>query len=286
MRAIVFIAVLLWAASAAAQDPDLLQEARNHYDAGEYPQAIAILDRLIGDEEAAGEAWVLKGHCHQEEEKYVAAIQAYEQAEKWNPAWAVPLAYHGAALINLEQYKRAEKKIKSALKLDPDLPEGHYYLGNVAYANFRPNAAISHYNRAIELRPDYRNALYMRAAARAEMEDYGSALADYDRVLELDPDLEVARFNAAVIRLKNREYENAAKMLAEIDPELLPEPRDYFFYVGEALYFADRKEEACKQYVRAKELGDKEAEAIYTKYCQNKEEREKELEMRTIRMAF
>ncbi len=286
MRVIFIISFLVVAVSAQAQKTELLAEAQKHYEAQEFPRAIAVLDRLIEAEEVNGEAWVLKGHCYQEEEKYVAALQAYERAEKYDPQWALPQAFHGAALINLEQYKQAQKKIKGALKIDPDLPEGHYYLGNIAYLDFRPNVAIGHYTRAIELRPEYRNALYMRAAAYAELENYGRALADYEQVLALDPTLEVARFNAAVIRLQNREYDNAAELLEGINAEKLPVPSDYYYYQGEALYFAGRKEEACEYYLRAKELGDEESDKIYSKYCVGKEEREEELERRTIRMAF
>lgn len=286
MRAILIISFLVVATSVQAQNSELLAEAKKHYEAQEFPRAIAVLDALIEAEDTNGEAWLLKGHCYQEEEKYVAAIQAYERAEIFNPQWALPQAFHGAALINLEQFKLAEKKIKGALKMDPNLPEGHYYLGNIAYLGFRPNVAIGHYTRALDLRPEYRNALYMRAAAYAELENYGRALADYEQVLVLDPTLEVARFNAAVIRLQNREYEKAADLLEGIDPDELPEPRDYYYYNGEALYFAGRKEEACEYYLRAKELGDEESDKIYARYCVGKEEREEELEKRTIRMAF
>lgn len=260
-----------------------LSEAQKLYDEQEFEGALAILEEM-GESEA--EALVLKGHCFQEEEKYVAALQAYEAAEKASPEWSLPKAFQGAALINLGHYKRAVRKVNEALKIDPDLPEGHYYLGNAAYFEFKPNAAIRHYNRALELNPEYRNAMYMRAAAYAELEKYGQALGDYEGVIALDPTLEVARFNAAVIRLQNHEYEKAAELLKDIDPQKLPTPADYHYYQGEALYFAKREEEACEFYLVAAKMGDAESKEIYDRYCVNKEEREEELKMRTIRMAF
>ena len=271
-------------ALAQSQSDALLAEAHKYFDDKEFGRAIATLERMT--DEGGAEARVLKGHCYQEEGKYVAALQAYEEAEKLAPEWSMPKAYQGAALINLGHNKRAERKVKEALKIDPDLPEGHYYLGNVAYFDFRPNVAIRHYNRALELNSAYRNALYMRAAANAELENFGAALGDYEAALEVDPTLEVARFNAAVIRLQNHEYDNAAKLLEDIDPEELPNPGDYYYYQGEALYFANRREEACQNYLRAAELGDTESENIHTRYCLGKEEREEDLKMRTIRMAF
>lgn len=286
MRLLIFLSVLLVFQSARAQDDDLLSEARRHYEEANFQQAIALLDRVISEKEDNYDAWLLKGNCFQKEEKFVAAIQAYETASKSGPNSAILNANHGNALINLQQWGAAEKKLRQALKIDSELPEAHYYMGNVKYFNFNLSAAIRHYDKAIELKPEYRDALYMRAAAYAELEEYGKALGDYEKVLELDPDLEVARFNAAVIRLRDNQYAEASELLETIDASNLPQPRDLYFYRGEALYFSGQKEDACAAYERAKEMGDKEAEEIFLKYCVEKQERKEEPKTRTIRMAF
>ena len=47
--------------------------------------------------------------------------------------------------------------------------------------------AIADYDRAIELRPDYAEAYYLRGSAKMGLGDYRGAIADYDRAIELDP---------------------------------------------------------------------------------------------------
>ncbi|MCA1750217.1 MAG: tetratricopeptide repeat protein [Cryomorphaceae bacterium] len=264
----------------------LIAEAQTLYDIEKYPQAQHILKDVVGSEEATAEAFHLMANCLQKEEKFVAAIQFYEKAEKLNDASAALMADHAAALLNLKQYKEAEKKLKKALKADPDLPEAHYFYGNVKYFDFNSSAALKHYNKAIELRPDYRDALYMRAAAYAEKEKNHLAVRDYEAVLNIDPNLETAKFNIAVIRLQNDEYEKAAEDLADLDPAQLPRPADYYFSLGESLYFSGKQEEACEAYQKSMDHGDAESKQIYTRYCLNKEERDEMLRTRTIRMAF
>ncbi len=268
-----------------AQTADLLAEAKTLYDSGRYTEAVATLDRIIEDDSNSFDVWLIKGDCFQKEDKFVAAIQAYEKAEKRNKESALLMTHQGAAFINLEQYSEAEKKIRKALKIEPTLAEAHYFMGNLQYFDFNINAAIRSYDEAIRLKPSYRDALYMRAASFAELQKYPEALRDYEAALAIDPTLEVASYNVAVIRLLNDDYAKSAEMLASLDPSKLPKPSDYHFYLGEALYFSGKKEEGCEQYAIARDLGDAESTAIYEKYCINKEQRE-ELRTRTIRMAF
>lgn len=278
--------LLLTCGQAAAQQTAELEHAYALYEAGKYTEAIATVDRIIAHEEDTFDAWLIKGNSFQKEEKFVAAVQAYETAQAINDQSAPLNTYHGAAFINLQQYNEAEKKLKKALKIDPTFAEAHYFMGNVQYFNFSTNAAIRSYNEALRLKPEYRDALYMRAASLAELGKYEEALRDYQAALDIDPTLTTAAYNIAIIYLQNEAYEKAGNMLAELDPKALPDLRDYYFYLGEALYFSEKKDDACAAYLVAKDHGDTEAADIYQRYCITKEERKAPAQKRTIRMAF
>jgi len=264
-----------------------LEKAESLYQNGEYRDAIAVLEKVLAEDENSFEALLLQGNCFQKEEKFVAAIQSYDKAEMLQKESALLNANYGAAFLNLEQMDEAKVRLKTALKLDSDLPEAHYFMGNLDYFNFKTGAALRHYSKAIKLKPEYRDALYMRAAAYAEMEEYSLAIRDYEKVLELDPNLAVAKYNIAVILIANEQYDKGLSLLEEVNPEQLPTPRDFFYYQGEALYFSGKKEDSCELYAKAGEMGDTEAQEIYTKHCMQGQEREDEKpEKRVIRMAF
>ena len=113
------------------------------------------------------------------------------------------------------------------------------------------------------------------------------ALKDYELVLEIDPNLTQAKYNIGVIQLATESFAAAAKTFEELKPENLDQPIDFYFYQAESLYFAGEKEEACKLYKKAKDLGDTESSEIYEKYCVNNEERlESGGKTRTIRATF
>lgn len=270
-----------------SQELDDLKKAELLYENGDYQDAISILERLLDKDQNSFEALLLRGNCFQKEEKFVAAIQSYERAESLQKESALLNANYGAAFINLKQMDEAKDRLKTALKLDSELPEAHYFMGNLDYLNFRTSAALRHYSKAIKLKPEYRDALYMRAAAYAEMEEYALALRDYEKVLELDPNLAVAKYNMAVILIASEQYERGLSLLDEVKPEQLPTPRDFYYYQGEALYFSGKKEDSCELYAKAGEMGDSEAQEIYTKHCMKGQEREnKQPEKKVIRMAF
>ncbi len=260
--------------------------AQAHYDKAQYTEALVTLENITGDEAVDFNTWLLKGNCLQKEEKFEEAMAAYSEAAKLNSQSALLYANWSAACYNLNQIEAAEKKAKKALKLDADLPEANYFMGNVKYHEFNLTAALRLYNNAIKARPDYRDALYMRAATHGELRNYKNALQDYTRVLELDPSLEVAKYNMGVIQLAAESFEEASKTFSEIDPNKLPKPADFYYYKAEALYFDGKEEEASKLYQKAAELGDAESAEIYEKYYVKKEPRSEKPQTRTIRATF
>jgi len=282
-----FVFLLFASLVARSQGSMALTEARSNYENARYAEALSSLNSIIESDEAEFEVWLLQGDCLQKEEKFVAATQAYKMAERENNESALLYANWSAALYNLKQIKEGEKQAKTALKLDSDLPEANYFMGNFKHFDYNLVAALKYYNSAIKLRPTYRDALYMRAATHAELANYSDAIRDYQLVLELDPDLEIAKYNIGVIQLVTESYDEAAKTFAELNPENLDKKIDFYFYQAEALYFAGDKEKACEYYEKAKSLGDVESAEIYQKYCIEKADREKPSDKtRTIRATF
>jgi tetratricopeptide (TPR) repeat protein len=49
------------------------------------------------------------------------------------------------------------------------------------------NGAIAEFNRAIELDPNFAEAIGNRGAAKGALKDFDGALADYDRAIKLMP---------------------------------------------------------------------------------------------------
>jgi tetratricopeptide (TPR) repeat protein len=269
-----------------AQDDPLIAEAKNQYELANYESSLALVETALASNQNDFEAWMIKADSYHKQHDFDEAIENYKRAYDLNKSSALLMTNWGAALLNLKNYEAAEKKLKDAFKLDKNLAQTHYFMGNLQYANFNSDLAIKCYNRAIELDPDYMEAYYMRAASNAEKGDLLKAKKDYEKVHELDPDLVQATYNMAVLYIEAEEYDEALKLLDEIDPSSLPSSVDYYFYQAEALYFSGDETKSCEVYKQAADLGDTESAEIYKKYCQTKEQRNEKRKKTVIRMSF
>ncbi|MCX7704465.1 MAG: tetratricopeptide repeat protein, partial [Planctomycetota bacterium] len=106
-------------------------------------------------------------------------------------------------------YDSAIADWKHALKLNPKLRDVQDSIRDVRYSRIRKGSkeialewndkgfakaergdydgAIRDYDRAIELNPEYAEALYNRGVAKSKMGDWAGAIADFDEALELKP---------------------------------------------------------------------------------------------------
>lgn len=270
-----------------AQNATDITAIQSYYDNEKYDEALAALNSLSEQSGENFDILLLKGNCYQKKDEFKEASRMYARAAKLDDQSAILYANWSAALYNLKDMAEGEKKAKQALKLDKDLPEANYFMGNIRHYGFSLTSALKHYNRAIKLKPNYRDALYMRAATHSELGNYHLALRDYEEVLRIDPNLEEAKYNMGVIYLLNQSYEKASETFNSLNPKDMPSAVDFYFYQAEALYFDGEKDEACELYKKAMGMGDSESAEIYQRYCIAKEERKQTpTKKRTIKAAF
>ena len=92
-------------------------------------------------------------------------------------------------------YKKAISHYTRALELKPDLPEVHTNRGNVYRYIGELDEAIADYNSAIELDPNDANAYNNRGNAYFDKNEIDEAIEDYNTAIELKPDYDDAYYN-------------------------------------------------------------------------------------------
>ena len=143
-------------------------------------------------------------------------------------------------------------------------PESFYDLGKENLTNGDIGGALANLSKAIELKPDFVGAYYLRGLAHALQEAYGEAIADFEQVIELDPshsDAEVALAGAHAGR--GAEYalkEHYGEAIADLERaiELGAENEDLqsgltLAYLKRGLYYFDEgdEDEAVADFDRA-----------------------------------
>ncbi len=111
----------------------------------------------------------------------------------------------GTAFLQQGKINEAISHFQKALQINPDYADAHYNLGNALLQKGDVDEAIAQYQRALQIHPDYVEASYNLGNALLQKGDAEAAVAQYQRVLQFNPDNADAQNNlgSALLRKGN-----------------------------------------------------------------------------------
>jgi tetratricopeptide (TPR) repeat protein len=138
--------------------------------ARQYDLARRNLDSALVLRPNYAEALLLQGKLNEQQGDDTAAIQSYSAALRANDRLAEP-AYRRALLyIRHDRLEDATSDLESAIGLQPNFPEAHYWLGRAYLAQGQPKSARPEFERAIEQRGGtYAEASFYLTIAREQL---------------------------------------------------------------------------------------------------------------------
>lgn len=109
----------------------------------------------------------------------------------------VPVDFYNEGLneINKRNFGKAIIYFSVAIKSSPKMKEAWQARGYCKEMIYSYKAARRDYDKALEIDPDYTDALLIRATNKDDAGEYDGALKDYNRVIELEPDNGLAYYN-------------------------------------------------------------------------------------------
>ena len=133
---------------------------------------------------------------------------APEYAPAWmGKAWATMFLRHHITSDEIT-YEGALTAIKKALLLDPELPEAHAIMGLiVSYESH--DKAIPHYERAIELKPNYADAYMWLSISN---QDIKKDLELVERAVKLNPMSLIVNYNYCILLISFGRFEEAREV--------------------------------------------------------------------------
>ncbi|MCA2721779.1 MAG: tetratricopeptide repeat protein [Microcystis sp. M176S2] len=169
----------------------------------------------------------------------------------YNEKWAV--------LSELKRYDEGLAAINQAINLAPRAA-WYYNRGNLYYYQQKYDLALSDYDKAIELNPNYAYAYYNRGNLYKNLQKYELALADYDKAIELNPNYAKAYYNRGVLYYDQKKYELA---LADWNKaiELNPNFTDAYYNRGNLYYNQQKYDLALSDYNKAIDINPNDAGA-------------------------
>ena len=114
------------------------------------------------------------------ESKLAEAIAAYRECLRLDPAFPNARYNLGVALGDAEEYEEAMTCLEAVVEAESERPETYNSLRYLTNRQRHPEEAIAHYERAIELRPDYAEAHFNLGMTLLQLGDYRRGLPEYE----------------------------------------------------------------------------------------------------------
>jgi protein O-mannosyl-transferase len=176
---------------------------------------------------------------------------AVKVTDKKYPNFAIAHNNLGSALFNNHSTpKNVEEAIshyKKAIKLKPDYPEAHSNLGAVAFYQNRFDEAISHYKKAIKLNPDYAEAYNSLGLVFLSVGEMVEAVSHYKKAIKLNPDYAEAHSNLGDMMFAEGKNKIAIS-LYRTAIKLKPDFYEAHNNLGNALFTLEKTKEAIFHY--------------------------------------
>jgi predicted TPR repeat methyltransferase len=161
-------------------------------------------------------------------------------------------ARHMLGLLAIQQgrYDKAKLLLEEAVLHDPLSPSIHNHLANVLASLKEDNAALQHYQLAIESDVNYAPSYNNLGNFYRRMGEFDKAIETYEKAIEKDPHYDDAHYNLGFAYLQQEDFEKASHYLGEFVAYSLDEWRlaKAQYQLGHIALNAGRYEDASIHY--------------------------------------
>jgi tetratricopeptide (TPR) repeat protein len=167
----------------------LLGEAKEHFAAGEYEEAVACCDDALEEAPRNTDALHLKGWALSAQHRFAGALQCYDEALKAEPGNVGVLNSKGEALFDLKRFDAALDAHQQALKIEPGNAQALLGKADAQFELGRYDEALASYTAAAKEGPDAPRARKALGQAKDRLEHLGRAPEAYafkERLEELE----------------------------------------------------------------------------------------------------
>lgn len=161
-------------------------------------------------------------------------------------------------------YDHKKPKLPNLEKSQEDI---YFDKGVDCYNSGDLSGAMINWTLVLAINKNEPNAYYSRAIVKNELYIWKSAISDYDKAIEIAPDFAAAIANRGTVKDENRDYDGALKDYNRA-LELEPNNGMTYFNIGNTKHNQGLNSEACANWKKAKELGADYAQERLEKNCE------------------
>jgi tetratricopeptide (TPR) repeat protein len=245
-------------AKAVAQDPnnsDAMQmEGVSLFRAGKSADAIPLLEQAHRSVPSANvDPNYVLGLCYMDSRRYDDARKAFAAQYGFAPESAPAYLLAARMLLRRDYLPVAEESGRRAIALNPQLPQAHFLLGEIALAHGHSADAIADFEQELGLDP-LNGAVYERLGdAYIRSGDFERAQQSLNRAVLLEPNVNAPYILLGKVLLKQR---NSMMAKMYLEHALQIDPKNYMahYLLGQAYRGLGRTEEAAREYQAAEQI--------------------------------
>ncbi|MEM4160649.1 MAG: tetratricopeptide repeat protein, partial [Thermoplasmata archaeon] len=230
------------------------------YELGRYEEASELFKKVLSVQVNSHEAWFWKGKCDIKRNAVKDGIHAMEMAVSLSPKnvkYIRELIRVAKELRNRDLYLKYEEMLTN---IEQDNPEVWYEKASAQFESGKLNEAENAVRKALSLKKDYGEALFLLAKIMEMKEDYSGAIDAIETLLEIDNRNHEAWLFMAM--LKNELEEPDEALICAQRALELKQTAEGYFQQGLALKGLGRYAEAGNSFTRAFELDNRYVRAI------------------------
>ena len=202
-------------------DEEIVGKAIDLRESGKYDEAIDLLLHQIKQSPTDPNIPAVLSHCYILNDDLEQAKIYLDAAKNINPNIASVGWNETRLLLNQTKVNEALAIAKKTNKLFPDDVEGMGVLGSCFRANGDLKESLNFLNKAIELDPNYSEALINRGLIYLNKKDKANALTDLEKAHKLKPHINQIWHLVLGLKMEVNDFENVitvAKQMIKIDP--------------------------------------------------------------------
>ncbi len=258
----------------------------------DFKGAISSFSKAISSDSTESMPYSFRGKINLHLKNYENANKDFSKAILLEPTFAGHYYWRGKLENELKQHEVSVNYLSSAIKIDPIYKEPYFLRGKIYMLEKKYRDAEKDFSKIIELDSiNFPDAFLQRGVAQVELNNYENAVIDFTKYIQINPKSTVAYIFRGVIKMRFQENESAVYDITKaikLSPQnemtdflyhsrgvlkyrlidykssiidfneairINPKYAEAYFNRGEAKEKLGLKEEAKKDFLKAKQLG-------------------------------
>lgn len=225
----------------------------SHYMLGHAAEAVPYLEQLNRWTPEGLEITYALGVSYVQIREADKARAAFARMFKVAPDSASAYLINAQMMMRQQMEELAEKELRKALELDPQLPQANFLLGELAIYHAQIDRGVELLRKEIAVNPAFGMAYYMLGEAYTRQLKWDEAIPPLQKSIWLNPYFSGPYIVLGKVYLKKSDLANAETMLRRA---IQMDPNNYSGHhlLAQVLQQSDRADEAKKEFQLAEQL--------------------------------